>query len=124
MHSTSTASLVWAAYTDSRSWLFLHVQLLVQSAFGQAEARKCMHTMVACHGQSMWPVQDPAYRALSRQRNTQANERVRTAQQVEPKDIMNAQRLARLREPASMKSAHKRVVCLSFVCYCNTHCAV
>ncbi|KAL3130788.1 General transcription factor IIF subunit 2, variant 3 [Trebouxia sp. C0009 RCD-2024] len=52
---------------------------------------------------------DPAYRALSRQRNTQANERARTAQQVEPKDIMNAQRLARLREPASMKSAHKRV---------------
>ena len=55
-------------------------------------------------------VQDPTYRALSRQRNTQANERARTAQQVEPKDIMNAQRLARLREPASMKSAHKRVV--------------
>ena len=55
-------------------------------------------------------MQDPAYRALSRQRNTQANERARTAQQVEPKDIMNAQRLARLREPASMKSAHKRVV--------------
>lgn len=55
-------------------------------------------------------VQDAIYRALSRQRNTQANERGRTAQKVEPKEIMNAQRLARLREPASMKSAQKQVV--------------
>lgn len=51
---------------------------------------------------------DATYRALSQQRHQQANERTRTAQQVDAKDILNAQRNARLREPASMKSAIKR----------------
>ncbi|KAL0037560.1 hypothetical protein WJX77_002464 [Trebouxia sp. C0004] len=51
---------------------------------------------------------DATYRALTQQRHQQANERTRTAQQVDAQDILNAQRNARLREPASMKSAIKR----------------
>lgn len=57
---------------------------------------------------------DASYRALTQQRHQQANERTRTAQQVDAKDILNAQRNARLREPASMKSAIKRNVSLRF----------
>ncbi|KAL0041711.1 hypothetical protein WJX79_001848 [Trebouxia sp. C0005] len=51
---------------------------------------------------------DASYRALTQQRHQQANERTRTAQQVDAQDILNAQRNARLREPASMRSAIKR----------------
>ena len=53
---------------------------------------------------------DASYRALSQHRHQEANTRTRTARQVEPQDILNAQRAARLREPASMKSAIKRNV--------------
>lgn len=53
---------------------------------------------------------DATYRALSQQRHQQANERTRTVQRVDAKDILTAQRNARLREPASMKSAIKRNV--------------
>lgn len=53
---------------------------------------------------------DASYRALSQHRHQEANTRTRTAQTVEPQDILNAQRAARLREPASMKSAIKRNV--------------
>jgi len=56
---------------------------------------------------------DASYRALTQQRHQQANERTRTAQQVDAQDILNAQRNARLREPASMRSAIKRNVSLS-----------
>ena len=56
---------------------------------------------------------DASYRALTQQRHQQANERTRTVQQVDAQDILNAQRNARLREPASMKSAIKRNVSLS-----------
>ncbi len=56
---------------------------------------------------------DASYRALTQQRHQQANERTRTAQQVDAQDILNAQRNARLREPASMKSAIKRNVSLT-----------
>lgn len=51
---------------------------------------------------------DATYRALSQQRHQQANERTRTVQRVDAQDILNAQRNARLREPASMRSAVKR----------------
>lgn len=53
---------------------------------------------------------DASYRALSQHRHQEANTRTRTAQQVEPQDILNAHRAARLREPASMRSAIKRNV--------------
>ena len=53
---------------------------------------------------------DATYRALSQQRHQQANECTRTVQRVDAKDILTAQRNARLREPASMKSAIKRNV--------------
>lgn len=61
---------------------------------------------------------DASYRALSQHRHQEANTRTRTAQQVNPQDILNAQRAARLREPASMKSAIKRNVsaCASSLC--------
>ena len=59
---------------------------------------------------------DATYRALSQQRHQQANERTRTVQRVDAQDILNAQRNARLREPASMRSAVKRNVSTAAIC--------